>query len=480
MSTIPFARRLAVLLALLAAAAPAGAQAFAVVSSQPADHAVSVPLQTTLALTFSAPVATASVPTLAVFPTAAATLGAPARSADGRTVSFPLALQADTRYVVLVVGAEAADGRGLAVPFALNLTTGATNGPITIRGTVTGAGGLVPDGAIVALVTGDVATGNVQIIAADVVEGAAAGLPYALGPVPFSVYTAGAVRLPLPLGSATAGAGYGLYDPDGDGTPNPIFGTTGINITLAPPPPRTAREDIDGTVAAAADALGETPRLVAVEPAVVDAGGAAAAWSYRFDGADTGAETRIVRLGAFTLPAAVATPTPGEPPLPTVFIDSPDVVRIAEQNGGSAFRAAHAGQTVTVTLRSFTRPSGEAFWRAEYRASGGDAFDFETLFIVLAAGEPAPGAAPVRLALRSANPARGAVAVSLSVDAPGPVRVSVLDARGRLVARLLDGPLAAGEAALRWEPAAGLAAGLYRVVAEAGGRTASVAVTRVR
>ena len=36
------------------------------------------------------------------------------------------------------------------------------------------------------------------------------------------------------------------------------------------------------------------------------------------------------------------------------------------------------------------------------------------------------------------------------------------------------------EATLRWEPAAGLASGLYRVVAEAGGRTASVAVTRVR
>ena len=479
MPTLPLARCLAVLL-LLAAAAPAGAQAFAVVSSQPADHAVAVPLQTTLALTFSAPVAAASVPTLAVFPAAAATLGVPARSADGRTLSFPLALQADTRYVVLVVGAEAVDGRGLAVPFALNLTTGTSNGPITIRGTVTGSGGLVPNGAIVALVTGDVATGNVQIIAADVVEGTAAGLPYALGPVPFSVYTAGAVRLPLPLGSATSGAGYGLYDPDGDGTPNPIFGTTGINITLAPPPPRTAREDISGTVAAAADALGEPARLVAVEPAVVDAGGAAAAWSYRFDGANTGAETRVVRLGAFTLPAAVATPTPGEPPLQTAFVDSPSVMTMAEQNGGGAFRTAHAGQTVTVTLRSVVRASGEAFWRADYRASGGDAFEFETLFLVIVSGEPGADAAGVRLALRSANPARGAVAVSLAMDAPGAVRVSVLDARGRLVARLLDGPLAAGEATLRWEPAAGLAAGLYRVVAEAGGRTASVAVTRVR
>ncbi|HEX8298177.1 MAG TPA: Ig-like domain-containing protein, partial [Rubricoccaceae bacterium] len=415
--------RLAVLLALLAAA-PAGAQAFTVVSSQPADHAVAVPLQTTLALTFSEAVADGAAPVLAVFPTAAATLGAPVRSQDGRTVSFPLALQADTRYVVLVLGAEATDGRGLTVPFALNLTTGTSNGPITIRGTLTGTGGLVPDGAIVALVTGDVATGTIQIIAADVVEGSAAGLPYALGPVPFSVYSAGAVRLPLPLGSTAAGAGYGLYDPDGDGTPNPIFATSGVNIALAPPPPRTAAEDFDGTLAAAEDALGEQPRLVAVDPALVDVSGRASAWSYRFDGADTGAETRVVRLGQFTLPAAVAVPTPGEVPLQTVFVDSPSVMTMAEQNGGAAFRTAHAGQTVTVTLRSFVRPSNEAFWRAEYRASGGDAFDFETLFINIAAGEPGAAAAPVRLALRSANPARGAVVVSLTVDMPGAARIS--------------------------------------------------------
>ncbi len=468
------------LVTLLALAAPAGAQTFTVASSAPADHAANVPTATTIALTFSAPVSATAAPVLATFPTGAVTLGTPARSADGRTLTYPATLPAASRVVVLVLGATAEAGGGLTTPFALNLNTGTSNGPLTVRGSITGTGGVVPGGSIVALVTGDLAAGTVEIVAADVVEGAAASLPYALGPVAFGLYSAGAVRFPLPLGSTAGGAGYGLYDPDGDGTPNPILGTTGINITVAPPPPRTAREDINGTVAAAADALGEPVRLVAVEPAVVDAGGGAAAWSYRFDGANTGAETRVVRLGAFTLPAAIATSTPDEPALPTVFVDSPSVMTMAEQNGGTAFRAAHAGQTVAVTLRSVTRPTGEAFWRAEYRASNGDAFDVETLFIILAAGEPGAGAAGVRLALRSANPARGGVTLALGLDAPGPVRVSVLDARGRLVARLVDGPLGAGEATLRWTPAPGVAAGVYRVVAEAGGRTSAVAVTLVR
>ncbi len=466
--------RLAPLLALVLAAAAPRAQTFTVTSSVPADHAVSVPLETTLRLTFSARVADPAtvVPNVVVQPTA--TLGAPTRSADGLSLTFPLTLQADTRYVVLVLGAEAEAGGGLTLPFALNLTTGTANGPFTVRGTVTGAGGVAPQGSIVALVTGDLATGNVQIVAADVVE--AASGTYAVGPVPISLYTAGAIRLPLPLGTTAEGFGYGLYDPDGDGTPNPIFATTGVNITVAPPPPRTAAEDFAGTLAAAEGALGPSPTFLAVDPAVVDVNGTAAGWSYRFGSQATpGDETRIVRVGLFTLPVPVSAGAPGSG-LPTSFIDSPEALAATEASGGAAFRAAHTAETVTVTLESV--PFSFYLWRATYRASGGDALALETPFAPdLAAGD-APGAAGLSLALRSANPTRTAVAVALRLGAPMSVRVTVLDARGRVVARLVDGPLGAGEARLVWAP--GTAAGVYRVVAEANGHREALAVTVVR
>ncbi len=467
--------RLATLFALLLVAAAPRAQTFAVVSSAPADHAVSVPLETTLRLTFSGRVAdptAGAAPNVVIQPTA--TLGAPTRSADGLSLTFPLTLQAATRYAVLVLGAEAEAGGGLTAPFALNLTTGPSNGPITVRGTVTGAGSVAPQGSIVALVTGDLATGNIQIVEAAVVE--AANGAYAVGPVPIGLYTAGAIRLPLPLGTTAEGFGYGLYDPDGDGTPNPIFATTGVNITVAPPPPRTAAEDFTGTLAAAEDALGPAPRFLAVDPAVVDAGGMAAGWSYRFEAATPGEEVRILRVGLFTLPVPFTDGGLDPDPLPPFFIDSPEVLPMLEGRGGAAFRAAHPGETVTVTLESVR--GATPLWRATYRASGGDSMVFETPFNYVDAADDGPGRASMSLALRSANPSRGAVSVALRLEAPADVRVTVLDARGRVVARLVDGPLAAGEARLTWAP--GTAAGVYHIVAEAGGRHATLAVTVVR
>ncbi len=467
--------RLALLLALVLAAAAPRAQTFTVASSAPTDHAVSVPLETTLRLTFSGRVAdpaTAAAPNVVIQPTA--TLGAPTRSADGLSLTFPLTLAADTRYVVLVLGAEAEAGGGLTLQFALNLTTGASNGPLTVRGTISGAGGVQPQGSIVALVTGDLATGDIQIVAADVVE--AASGTYAVGPVPIGLYTAGAIRLPLPLGTTAEGFGYGLYDPDGDGTPNPILNPTGVGITLAPPPPRTAAEDFAGTLAAAEDALGTFPRFLTVDPAIVDAAGEAAGWSYRFGSAATpGEETRIVRVGLFTLPVPVSGGAPSSG-FPTTFFDSPQAIAATEASGGAAFRAAHAAEAITVTLE--TVPFSFYLWRATYRASGGDELVLETVFAPDLAASDAPGAAGLSLALRSANPSRGAVTVALRLDAPLDVRVTVLDARGRIVARLVDGPLAAGEARLTWAP--GTVSGVYRVVAEAGGRRETLAVTVVR
>ena len=71
------------------------------------------------------------------------------------------------------------------------------------------------------------------------------------------------------------------------------------------------------------------------------------------------------------------------------------------------------------------------------------------------------------------NPTGGAATVRLTLATPAHVHVEVFDALGRRVARLHDGPLAAGDHLFALD-ATGLPAGLYLVRA----RTESVAITR--
>jgi hypothetical protein len=86
-------------------------------------------------------------------------------------------------------------------------------------------------------------------------------------------------------------------------------------------------------------------------------------------------------------------------------------------------------------------------------------------------GRPAP-ARPLRLAV-SPNPARGAARLALDLEAAAAVEVTVHDPAGRLVRRLLAGPLPAGPSAIAWDgrdargrPAA---SGLYFARVAAGG-----------
>ena len=75
------------------------------------------------------------------------------------------------------------------------------------------------------------------------------------------------------------------------------------------------------------------------------------------------------------------------------------------------------------------------------------------------------------------NPSAGAAEVRFALGAPSAARVSVVDALGREVAVLLDGPLGAGPQTVRWEGAG--AAGVYLVRVEAGGRVATRRLTRL-
>lgn len=74
-----------------------------------------------------------------------------------------------------------------------------------------------------------------------------------------------------------------------------------------------------------------------------------------------------------------------------------------------------------------------------------------------------PIEAEVRLYPISPNPVATAASVTFSLPRPAPVQLRVLNSLGQEVARLYDGPLAAGWHELTWERAPNLPAGLYYV-----------------
>jgi hypothetical protein len=95
------------------------------------------------------------------------------------------------------------------------------------------------------------------------------------------------------------------------------------------------------------------------------------------------------------------------------------------------------------------------------------------------AGDDGPGG-DVGLGQPFPNPARGRVTVPLTLGREGAVTVTVIDALGRAVAVLHDGPLPAGAHTLTWDAARTLASGVYvvRLDGAAGASSRRVLVVR--
>lgn len=105
------------------------------------------------------------------------------------------------------------------------------------------------------------------------------------------------------------------------------------------------------------------------------------------------------------------------------------------------------------------------------------AYDSGVLFPVVGEDE-APDASALVLSSPRPNPTTGASEVTLTLPEAGDARVRVVDVLGRTVAVLRDGPAAAGATALRVP--AGLAPGVYTVVAESGDGRAAERLTVAR
>ncbi|WP_412069555.1 PQQ-dependent sugar dehydrogenase [Rubrivirga sp. IMCC43871] len=168
--------------------------------------------------------------------------------------------------------------------------------------------------------------------------------------------------------------------------------------------------------------------------------------------------------------ALVLSWTDGEAPLLAAFDDpGEDLLCLV-------FDADYAALSATRIVAGFRNPiaaavAGDRVFVAEFGEPYG-------LWAVSLGGvsTAAPPPAGVTLAVVP-NPSRGASALAVTLVAAGPARVTVVDALGRTVALLHDGPLAAGPTRLA---VPSLSAGVYLAVIEAGGGRMVRALTVVR
>jgi hypothetical protein len=460
-------RRVLAALLLTALTSTTPAAQFRVASSSPADGAVAVPLSDTLRLTFTQPLAPAASPSIATFPEALITFGEPSLSVDGLTLSYPVTHAPDTRYVHLVLEAEAADGSLLERPFSVSYTTGGSAGSFTVTGTVSATAGSV-DATVVALLGFDGA--DVTVVDATVLNGA--GGAYALGPVPFGVYTVGAVRLPQPDANRTFA--YGFYDPDGDGSPNPVIIPTGVNLTIAEPEPVLARSRLD---AATTEAQSRAADAVLYELAEipVDTTGRSPFWRYVFYSPAQDSTIEVVETGLIPLSFARAGRPVALAPIFGTWVDSDLALAAAEGAGGAIFRAGHAGQPQTLTLRAGLQPDvptdATPCYRVAYRAldSGGTPVDSFIVYVTMGSGQvifptaiedgaPQPD---VTLETPTPNPGAGPFTLAFELRRTANVRLEIIDATGRSVHVLVEGAIAAGRHVFTWTPDRAMPAGVY-------------------
>ena len=178
-----------------------------------------------------------------------------------------------------------------------------------------------------------------------------------------------------------------------------------------------------------------------------------------------------------------------------LYLDSPEVLRILGDRGrlsapspfvtGSSYshwdEFAYPRGTSTALMTPKVAP-GEAYQdvgdiTCAYMADIGWTLGEGCLDLTVA-GERGPGASGFVVSLAGPNPFRGATTVRVARPAAGDLRVTLVDALGREVATLLDGP-ASAEVEVRVVPGA-TASGVYRVVVESEGAVRALPLTVVR
>ncbi len=267
--------------------------------------------------------------------------------------------------------------------------------------------------------------------------------------------------------------------------------TTGAFVgaqTIEPIGPFTARTPL----AAVRDSLADRypgAELKRIFSDGVNADGTAPWWTYDAYQSDSNSQVTVAVESTdnqFTFAFYPSSPPNDSvanwPTLPEPFIDSDQAMATAMANGGNQFMAMHPDALISMEGRAmpdrYPHLTGRYIWEIIFRtpaqgkhASTSAQADSLVVLVDMQTGEVLPittarEALPedARLALKGVypNPATRTAVVVVQVPRPERIRLVVYNLLGQEVARLIDGPVMAGEHRLRWSVRA-LPAGLYLV-----------------
>lgn len=293
----------------------------------------------------------------------------------------------------------------------------------------------------------------------------------------------------------------GIYDPDGDGTPDPVdvadADRADVELALYAFAPTDGVEWLDEAREVAMQESSDLTlrRVQATGQTLPD--GRSYGWTYTFaavDGTTSGSAlaVEVDPLGVTSAPRSHSPFLETTRPIAELAVTGEEAAQTVLQEGGAAFLADFEPWEVQTILEAGVLPwhsppqPDRAFWLVRYvgtNAWGTERYqrfvDLETGAIVTDTESPAGGD---RLALEAAypNPFRQQTRLAYRTRDVGPVRVAVYDLLGREVTVLVDATVMPGRHTVHWEghSASGdrMPSGLYvvRLTTETGHRTRTV------
>jgi hypothetical protein len=494
-------RRLSTLFALISLVTLSLAQ-MTVVSTSPANGAVSVLLATTLSVTFSQP-----LDTTMRYPDGycvgitemlgdSGTINSVSYSADLRTFYMNVTLRPNTDYCPIILIAHSSTGQNLARPYTINFTTSTSSGTRSISGHVSLTGGN-PSRTVVGVTQARPFGDNMRVVRGAAYD-SASGL-YQITNVRTGHYYWIVAGLDVNGDgeiNPTNGDAVGFYDADNDGQADSlVIGAndfTNINVALIQYSPITMMQR---GVEAVTMAQAFDPDLSVViglsQDQRVSNNGTSMGWAFvlrspRLHHAML-ALASTMSLALDTNVAHAPDPDPLMSPIPRSIIDSDSAMHVAERNGGAAFRAAHPNCDVRMQCGDFywfTPAQHYMLWEIDYFAqSGGSNPPAMVILVNLETGafyssmnssEPTAAILPAKLSLDDAypNPFNATTTIRFALPRSEKVTVGIFDAQGRQVGTLYQGMQSAGNHTLRWNGAQ-FSSGVYFVRVDAGASSAT-------
>ena len=380
-------------------------------------------------------------------------------SEDGRTITFTgLALREDTQYLVLLTGARSTTGNTLDKPYVLHFSTGQTLGEYTVSGQISSDIGSV-ENSVVLLAQLD--EEGLWMYNGTVVENTQGDytIPYVQNDDYMLVV--GIDSNEDGVIDPFTGDNSGWYDSDMDGWPDDISvasDVNGIDIEMSAAGMTTAGK-LEPQANGAIKEIDPTAYLAMIYGEDVTPEGKAPGWYYVYYSPTLNTAASVMTIGQVMMEGGIEEVDVAPNPIPESWLDSDQIMALAEAAGGASFRAAHSDADVSMSLgpEEESEPqNSRIIWRVFYESESKDEYFYAQFDPVTGADltgikeNPIIQPTQIQLLPNYPNPFNPSTTIDYILPKQGHVGIRILDVRGREVAVLLNSEQTAGWHRVEW------------------------------